>query len=311
MNSRKLFEIQGFVVVARFNIKGIYLVLTDPIKLDNYEGYVDANDLRAHFVLEDIYNLICESFQGSDGYNVQIRVIDEVMDLDFHLPVGETLKLHFDAHLKRKALTKKACAMLSLHKTELMNKRFQYMEAKLSALESEYERLSLDIMFLEDQFSAHEQRLDSIEETLANRSSSNSINIVKKGWFPMTVTFSVLELHLDQPIQTIQVALLQCFPRLRTLSFEGHLLEELKSKSLEELYIRDGNFTAVNGLNISHLPSLKVLHLIRPHGLTNLVECLAQADHRLDAVTIEQCPESIDIHELYTSFGHCLKLKIT
>lgn len=314
ITTRHIFEFQGFVAFAHLDMRGIRLVFTDPTKLDNYEGYVATTELRVHFVLEDIYKLICESLQGRDGYNVQLRLIESVMELDFHLLVGGILKVHFDAHLTKKSLSKKGFALLSVHKTELMTKRFKYTEAKLSALEEDHERLLLDMMALEDKWTAQEKRLASVEESLAtsqsmSRSSSESINIVKNGWFPYSVSFDVEELHLVQQIERIHIGLLPRFPLLRVLSFEGQLLEDIKSNSLEELYIRDGNFTVVKGLNLSHVPNLKTLYLIRPYGLSNLLDSLA--DNHLRSLTIEECPESIDIHELYVCYGHHMKLHFT
>lgn len=307
ITSRDIFEFQGFVAVAHLDMRGIYLVFTDPTKFDNYEGYVYANELRVHFVLEEIYKLICESLQGSDGYNVQCRVIDSMMELDFHLLVGGILKVHFDVHLTKKALNKKGFALLSVHKTEVMTKRFKYMEAKLSALESDHERLLLDMMALEDKSTAQEKRLAMVEETWSTK--PHSINIVKKGCFPQSVSFDVDELHLDQAIQTYKIPLLRCLPRLRSLSFWGQLMEDIKSESLEELYIREGNFLVVKNLNLSHLPRLKVLHLIRPNGLTDLVQSLAES--KLHILVIEQCPESIDIEELRARYAHRMTLHFT
>jgi hypothetical protein len=272
------FEFNRYTVVASLGERCIYLKLTDQLNFVTYEGNVDGKELRVQFALEDIYKLICQTFDEMKGYNVTISISNGFMKLAFQLLVGGFLKVNFDAILKEKVLSNDGQLTLNMNR---MEQHLKKLEHKLDMLEDEVR-----------------EKNELLSNALIKLTRANH-NILQEQHF---IKIGEKVLTLENSSNHMDLTKLQQLYRLHKLTvncIHGHVL---KNETLEELEITG----ALDRLTISGVPNLKKLTVKQAPNLSNVVASLSATKHKIKSLTFQGC-SAINVVELQT---YCQTSKI-
>lgn len=270
MNTRT-FDFNKYTVTASLGERGIYLKMIDQVNYVTYEGTVDAKELRIQFALDDIYQLICHSFDTVNGYNVTISISNGFMKLTFQLLVAGFLKVNFDAMLKEKVLSNDGQLTLNMNR---MEQHLRQLEQKLGVLE---------------------EQVREKNELLSNaviKITKFNFNTYRENHF---IRIGEEVLSLENSENYMDLTKLAYLYRLRKLTVNHTHDVMIKNKTVEEMEFT-GNLTK---LDISHVPNLKQLTVRGATSLTNVVASLSAKKHKIQSLTFQGCT-GINVVELQT-----------
>lgn len=281
------FEIKQYSIISSLNERNIYIKLTDNVNFINYEGNVDAKELRLQFELADIYNLIKNCFEQKPDFNVSFNVSSGNIKLLFNAKVGGFLKVNFEALFKEKLMSNDGQLTLNINKIEQKHnslfKRFEEFEKIILKQQKEHERIleSMSNMYI---FIGH---------TVNSGESRN--NCFYK--------LNSKNLDLNNGNNWLNYSKIEAFYYLEKLTMSSHLdsdFTQIRNTNLSELICNDGNQNRLNSFKgIENFPKLTKLTVITAPILKDIVTVLSNVKHNIKELKFQSCA-GINVLELQT-----------
>jgi hypothetical protein len=286
-------EFKNYSITTSLNERNIYIKCIDTINFTNYEGNLDAKELRLQFELPDIYNLIIKCFENEPEFTVQFNVTATNLKLTFNTKIGGFLKVNFEAILREKILSNDGQLTMNLNKIE---QKYESLIKKLEALDNKMEKQQEENMRLIN-------ALSNADICLA-QDSCLSHAIHKKHLFPINSTV----IDIDWNIQTNRAHAynfnkIELLYKLETIKFNYFRQVDLsifKNTTLKEIEIRCNNeqqLTSINGIN--NFPNLEKISVYSSPCLTNIVRILSSCKNNIKTLVFNGCPQ-INVVELQT-----------
>lgn len=291
-------EFKNYSITTSLNERNIYIKCIDTINFTNYEGNLDAKELRLQFELPDIYNLIIKCFENEPEFTVQFNVTATNLKLTFNTKIGGFLKVNFEAILREKILSNDGQLTMNLNKIE---QKYESLIKKLEALDNKMEKQQQENIRLINAisnaeiilsphnggankgiFSGHIYKINSksiVVECAINRYNSN---------------ISFEEPCLDRICEFYQLEKLE-------LNYYRHgSLTLMKNNTLKELKMQcqsEGHLTSIQG--IDNIPELEKLEIYNAPGLKNIVDILTNKRHKINTIILANC-KAVNVVELQT-----------
>lgn len=288
------FEIKQYSIISSLNERNIYIKLTDNVNFINYEGNVDAKELRIQFELADIYNLIKNCFEQKDNFNVSFNVSSGNIKLLFNAKVGGFLKVNFEALFKEKLMSNDGQLTLNINKIEQKhNSLFKRFE--------EFEKIILK------QQKEHERILEIMGNMYINIGTTNDTGSSRNNSF-YKINSKILDLNNGN--NWLDYSKIEAFYCLEKLTMTTHLhsdFTQLRNTSLIELICNSsgqGNLQSLKG--IENFPKLTRLTVTQAPNLNNIVAVLSNIKHKINELNFQSC-SGINVIELQ---NYCQKNNI-
>jgi hypothetical protein len=286
-------EFKNYSITTSLNERSIYIKCIDTINFTNYEGNIDAKELRLQFELPDIYNLIIKCFKNEQEFTVQFNVTATNLKLTFNTKIGGFLKVNFEAILREKILSNDGQLTMNLNKIE---QKYESLIKKLEALDNKMEKQQQENMRLIN-------ALSNADICLA-QDSCLTHKIHKKHLLPINSTL----IDIDWNIQTNsahaynfnKIELLYNLETIKFSYFRHSELSFFKNTTLKEIEIRCNNeqhLKSINGIN--NFPNLEKISVYSSPCLTNIVTILSSYKNNIKTLVFNGCPQ-INVVELQT-----------
>ena len=289
-------EFKNYSITTSLNERNIYIKCIDTINFTNYEGNLDAKELRLQFELQDIYNLINKCFENEPEFTVQFNVTSTNLKLTFNTKVGGFLKVNFEAILREKILSNVGQLTMNLNKIE---QKYESLIKKLEALDNKMEKQQQENMRLINAIS-------NAEIILSPHLKSDVCSIFPEHIYKVnSKTISIEcgvnryggrmnEPCLDRICEFYQLEKLELnFYRYGTLTI-------MKNNTLKELKIQcqsEDHLTSIQG--IDNFPELEKIEIYSAPRLNNIVGILTNIRHKITTIILANC-KAVNVVELQT-----------
>jgi hypothetical protein len=276
-------EFNNHTMVLSLNERNVFIKVSDNINFVNYEGNVDAKELRLPFELNDIYQIIKKCISRDDGYSVAMNVNANGMRLTFHANVGGILKLQFESQLREKVLSNDGQLTMSMNKLE---QKYASLLKKIEAMEKRYETTHAE----------NTKMLDAVSNAVICILTINNNPMpgyIKSLFIPIGSTDITIYFQNIQPqeIDLMKLSYLYRLEKLTLCDYNQASLENIGCiDTLKELVIeKSDHLTSLAG--IEKFPLLEKIKLSSCSGLNNVnsVVSLTTKKHAIQSITIVRC----------------------
>lgn len=293
-------EVNNYSIVVSLNDRTIYYKITDTVSFYQYEGNVDAKELRLNADLSDIYTIMVNCLKSENGYSVSITTNSDIIKLQFNALVGGFLKMSFDVLLREKVMSNDSQLTINFNRLE---QKLIFGIKKLMDRCDQLESLVL---------TKNSEILD-----LTNKLSYSQICMCYSG-HPTTdhyIPINIKEINNFNGSQTNgswRFELIQHLYQLEKLTItyftvSSFTAAQLKSKTLKNIYINcvgQGHLTSLQGLE--DIPNLENLTIINAPALTNITSVFKSYNCKINYVKIQTCGQ-VNVVDLQT---YCQSNKI-
>ena len=286
-------ELNNYSIVVSLNDRTIYYKITDTVSFYQYEGNVDAKELRLSADLADIYKIMINCLKSENGYSVSITSNSGIIKLQFNALVGGFLKMTFDVLLREKVMSNDSQLTINFNRLEqkLIFGITKLME-RCDQLESLVLTKNTEILDLTNKLSY--SQICMCHSGHASTEHFIPINIKEITNFKGTQANESWRFDLIQHLYQLEKLTIQNF---RIGSFAQ---AQLKSKSLTTLHIHcggEGHLTSLQGLN--DLPNVENLTITNAPALTNITSVFKSYNCKINYLKIQTCG-NVNVVELQT-----------
>jgi hypothetical protein len=293
MSRSNTFQFNNYSIVSSLNERTIYIKITDTVSFYQYEGNVDAKELRLPYDLTQIYTIVEKSFRKESEFNLYITVNSGILKLNFNIRVGGFLDVRFEILLHEKIMSNDGQLTLNFNRLE------QQLTEGLGKLEKRCNEL----------VSIIEEKDNKINELAENLSYSHicmcfASSPQPEHFVPINIK-EITNFNGSQTTHSWKFDLIERFYQLEKLTIStmnnvSHFNNaKLKSKTLTHLTIvsADSRFNLLSGLqNIPMLTSLKISNC---PSLRDIPTILNSYKHNITQIEISACPQ-VNVVEMQT-----------
>jgi hypothetical protein len=286
------FQQKNHSIVVSLNERTIYFKVTDTISFYQYEGNIDAKELRLNIELTDSYKIIVNCLNLEHGYNNQISVNSGILKMQFNALVGGFLKMNFEIQLREKIMSNDGQLTLNFNRLEQkLNAGLQRLLERCDELETIIEKNNEEIIDLTDKlsfahicltYSGHPQpshfipiNTKELSGQFSNDGASFKYDLIEK-------------LYQLKKLQT---------NHFRCSDFAS---VKMKNKTLNELSIQchgEGQFCSLRGIH--EMPDLESLTIMNAPNLTDIPTVLSSYKSKINHIKIQTCAK-VNVVELQT-----------
>lgn len=287
------FEFKQYSIVSSLNERNIYIKLTDNVNFINYEGNVDAKELRLQFELPDIYNLIKNCFEQKPDFVVSFNVSSGNIKLLFNAKVGGFLKVNFEALLREKVLSNDDRLTLNINKTE---QKYLSLLKRIEELEKINNKRHEEV---ENIIKKHQEENNRILEAICNTYINIGLDNVKSPNFKLNS--KILELNSRQNLDYTKINAFYNLEKLTIIpsNFYDNFINIKNSNLIELICDMQGQPHLQSLKGIENFPKLTKLTVINASGLKDIVTVLSNTNHNIKELKFQSCPQ-INVLELST-----------
>lgn len=280
--STQTIEFNKYTTIVSLGERNIYLKFTDQINFVNFEGNVDAKELRLQFDLPDIYKLICDALSGMEGYNVVISVNNGFMKLVFHLLVGGFLTVKFEAVLKEKLLSNDGQLTINFNKLE---QKYDSLMKKLESLERKITTQQEENMEL----------IEAISNSVIDIGGITEINMMRGDRMLQINTCKINETTLqfetsgnNSGSDFSNIKHLYKLEKLKITHAHNYIIKEFSNKTLKELEVAGAHVKYILNNLTYNFPNLETITITGQNfnSNTSLINLLALSSGKYKIKTI-------------------------
>ena len=300
----------AYTVVLSHNEKNIYIKLTDTVNFMCYEDTFLERDFSKHFSFLEHGVILRKCLEQTDeAYRVTLIPEANTLKLQVNALVGGIIHVEFTLFVSEKILSNDGQLTLSFNrltqkqehdvkeltkKYDLLTKRCEALETALRSEREEFFKVidRLDVLLFAPHHVSHESHF-----TFALPKMSSDKIEINCGQFGASSNLRFQNLSIFYKLK-----------QLKLLGFSSKSnLKDLSNETLVELDLNcgsNGTFTSLEGF--SNFPSLTTLTVIAAPGLTNVVQTLKSAPHKIKTIKFQGCT-GVNVVELQT---YCQENKI-
>jgi len=296
-----------YTVLLSQNDQTIYIKLTDTVNFMCYEGNLESSDFPKNYSLAENFTILQKCFEALNDYRVTLTVMTGNMKLGIKALVGGFMRVDFAIFVKEKILSNDGQLTLNFNRMEQkQDHAVQELAKRCEALDNRCKTLETALAKQGEEFFKVIDRLDVMLFPTQQISCQSQFPTA----FPK---ISCEELNINaQQFNHMRFENLYIFYKLKRLKI-NHVyglinnLETMSNESVIELELTcngQSTFTSLNGFK--NFPSLTTLTVITAPGLTNVVQTLKSAPHKIKTLKFQGCA-AINVVELQT---YCQENKI-
>jgi hypothetical protein len=274
-----------------------------------YEGNLESSDFPKNYSLVENFTILQKCFEALNDYRVTLTVMTGNMKLGFKALVGGFMRVDFAIFVKEKILSNDGQLTLNFNRMEQkQDHAVQNLVKRCEALDNRCKTLETALTKQGEEFFRVIDRLDVLMfAPCPHRISCHT-------QFPIAMPkISCEELFIQNAHQFGQIRLenLSIFYKLKKLKIHNFInitnLSLLSNETVTELEMNcasNGSFTSLEGFK--NFPNLTTLTVITAPALTNVVQSLKSAPHKIKTLKFQGCA-AINVVELQT---YCQENKI-
>lgn len=289
------FEINNYSIIVSLNDRTIYFKITDTISFYQYEGNVDAKELRLNNDLADIYKIIVSCIEGKEGYNVLITSNSGVIKLQFNALVGGFLKMGFEVLLKEKVISNDGQLTINFNRLEQkLNASVLKLMERCEELEKLVETKNKELLYLNEKLSYAQICFTNTGHPTPEHFVPINIKEITNCNGSSVRTASSWNFKLIQNLYQLEKL------SISQMHFNSFSVSLLKSNSLKTLHINccgEAHLNSLQGLN--NIPNLESLTIINAPNLTNVPSVLKSYNHNINHLKFQTCAQ-VNVVELQT-----------
>ena len=298
-----------YTVLLSQNEQSIFIKLTDTVNFMCYEGNLESSDFPKNYSLVENFTILQKCFEALNEYRVTLSTMTGNMKLQVKALVGGFVRVDFAIFVKEKILSNDGQLTLNFNRMEQkQDHAVQNLAKRCEALDNRCKTLETALAKQGEEFFKVIDRLDVLLfSPCPHRISCQS-------QFPIAMPkLSCEELFIQNAHQFGQMRLenLSIFYKLKKLKIHNFInitnLSLLSNETVTELELNcasNGSVTSLEGFK--NFPSLTTLTVITAPGLTNIVQSLKSAPHKIKTLKFQGCA-AINVVELQT---YCQENKI-
>jgi len=296
-----------YTVLLSQNEQSIFIKLTDTVNFMCYEGNLESSDFPKNYSLTENFTILQKCFEALNDYRVTLSTMTGNMKLQVKALVGGFVRVDFAIFVKEKILSNDGQLTLNFNRMEQkQDHAVQELAKRCEALDNRCKTLETALAKQGEEFFKVIDRLDVMLFPTQQISCQSQFPLA----FPK---ISCEELTINaQHFNHMRFENLYIFYKLKRLKI-NHVyglinnLETMSNESVIELELTcngQSTFTSLNGFK--NFPSLTTLTVITAPGLTNVVQTLKSAPHKIKTLKFQGCA-AINVVELQT---YCQENKI-
>jgi hypothetical protein len=298
-----------YTVLLSQNDQTIYIKLTDTVNFMCYEGNLESSDFPKNYSLTENFTILQKCFEALNDYRVTLSTMTGNMKLQVKALVGGFVRVDFAIFVKEKILSNDGQLTLNFNRMEQkQDHAVQNLVKRCEALDNRCKTLETALAKQSEEFFRVIDRLDVLMfAPCPHRISCQS-------QFPIAMPkISCEELFIQNAHQFGQMRLenLSIFYKLKKLKVHNFVsitnLSLLSNETVTELELNcasNGSFNSLEGFK--NFPNLTTLTVITAPALTNVVQSLKSAPHKIKTLKFQGCA-AINVVELQT---YCQENKI-
>ena len=296
-----------YTVLLSQNEQSIFIKLTDTVNFMCYEGNLESSDFPKNYSLVENFTILQKCFEALHDYRVTLSTMTGNLKLHVKALVGGFVRVDFAIFVKEKILSNDGQLTLNFNRMEQkQDHAVQNLAKRCEALDNRCKTLETALAKQGEEFFKVIDRLD----VMLFPTQQISCQSLFPTAFPK---ISCEELTINaQHFNHMRFENLYIFYKLKRLKI-NHVyglinnLETMSNESVIELELTcngQSTFTSLNGFK--NFPSLTTLTVITAPGLTNVVQSLKSAPHKIKTLKFQGCA-AINVVELQT---YCQENKI-
>jgi hypothetical protein len=296
-----------YTVLLSQNEQSIFIKLTDTVNFMCYEGNLESSDFPKNYSLVENFTILQKCFEALNDYRVTLSTMTGNLKLQVKALVGGFVRVDFAIFVKEKILSNDGQLTLNFNRMEQkQDHAVQNLAKRCEALDNRCKTLETALAKQGEEFFKVIDRLD----VMLFPTQQISCQSLFPTAFPK---ISCEELTINaQHFNHMRFENLYIFYKLKRLKI-NHVyglinnLETMSNESVIELELTcngQSTFTSLNGFK--NFPSLTTLTVITAPGLTNVVQSLKSAPHKIKTLKFQGC-SAINVVELQT---YCQENKI-
>ena len=296
-----------YTVLLSQNEQSIFIKLTDTVNFMCYEGNLESSDFPKNFSLVENFTILQKCFEALNDYSVTLSTMTGNMKLQVKALVGGFVRVDFAIFVKEKILSNDGQLTLNFNRMEQkQDHAVQNLAKRCEALDNRCKTLETALAKQSEDFFKVIDRLDVMLFPTQQISCQSQ--------FPIAMPkLSCEELFIQNAQQFGKMRLenLSIFYKLKKLKIHNFVsitnLSLLSNETVTELELNCasiGSFISLEGFK--NFPSLTTLTVITAPGLTNVVQSLKSAPHKIKTLKFQGCA-AINVVELQT---YCQENKI-
>ena len=289
-----------YTVLLSQNEQSIFIKLTDTVNFMCYEGNLESSDFPKNFSLVENFTILQKCFEALNDYRVTLSTMTGNMKLQVKALVGGFVRVDFAIFVKEKILSNDGQLTLNFNRMEQkQDHAVQNLAKRCEALDNRCKTLETALAKQSEDFFKVIDRLDVMLFPTQQISCQSQ--------FPIAMPkLSCEELFIQNAQQFGKMRLenLSIFYTLKKLKIHNFVsitnLSLLSNETVTELELNcasNGSFTSLEGFK--NFPSLTTLTVITAPGLTNVVQSLKSAPHKIKTLKFQGCA-AINVVELQT-----------
>ena len=287
-------------VLLSQNEQSIFIKLTDTVNFMCYEGNLESSDFPKNYSLVENFTILQKCFEALNDYRVTLSTMTGNMKLQVKALVGGFVRVDFAIFVKEKILSNDGQLTLNFNRMEQkQDHAVQNLAKRCEALDNRCKTLETALAKQSEDFFKVIDRLDVMLFPTQQISCQSQ--------FPIAMPkLSCEELFIQNAQQFGKMRLenLSIFYKLKKLKIHNFVsitnLSLLSNETVTELELNCasiGSFISLEGFK--NFPSLTTLTVITAPGLTNVVQSLKSAPHKIKTLKFQGCA-AINVVELQT-----------
>jgi len=296
-----------YTVLLSQNEQSIFIKLTDTVNFMCYEGNLESSDFPKNYSLVENFTILQKCFEALNDYRVTLSTMTGNLKLQVKALVGGFVRVDFAIFVKEKILSNDGQLTLNFNRMEQkQDHAVQNLVKRCEALDNRCKTLETALAKQGEEFFRVIDRLDVM--------LFPTQQITCQSQFPIAMPkISCEELFIQnaQYFSKMRLENLSIFYKLKKLKIHNFIhitnLSLLSNETVTELELNcasNGSFTSLEGFK--NFPSLTTLTVITAPGLTNVVQSLKSAPHKIKTLKFQGCA-AINVVELQT---YCQENKI-
>ena len=289
-----------YTVLLSQNEQSIFIKLTDTVNFMCYEGNLESSDFPKNYSLVENFTILQKCFEALNDYRVTLSTMTGNLKLQVKALVGGFVRVDFAIFVKEKILSNDGQLTLNFNRMEQkQDHAVQNLVKRCEALDNRCKTLETALAKQGEEFFRVIDRLDVM--------LFPTQQITCQSQFPIAMPkISCEELFIQnaQYFSKMRLENLSIFYKLKKLKIHNFIhitnLSLLSNETVTELELNcasNGSFTSLEGFK--NFPSLTTLTVITAPGLTNVVQSLKSAPHKIKTLKFQGCA-AINVVELQT-----------
>lgn len=299
-----------YTVVLSHNEKNIYIKLTDTVNFMCYEDTFLERDFSKHFSFLEHGVILRKCLEQTDeAYRVTLIPEANNLKLQVNALVGGIIHVDFTLFVSEKILSNDGQLTLTFNRlTQKQEHDVKELTKKYDLLTKRCEALETALRTQRDEFFKVIDRLDVLlfaPHVISDQSHFNSY-VPKISCENLDINCSAFG-NSNAQFRFNNLIMFYKLRQLRLQAFIKPNLKDFSNSTLIEIELNCGNngtFASLEGF--TNFPSLTTLTVITAPGLTNVVQTLKSAPHKIKTIKFQGCG-GVNVVELQT---YCQENKI-